>query len=186
MEALKPRTEPTHEPEPAVQEETPDADAIREQIREEVRREVQNTPIPTRPEPASRPTRNWMGGVVAAAVLMAAAAAGGGFALTSRYEPDPNPYAKAVFAPADRDAVAMEVGFTPLPTPEPVVVEEPPETRRRARRHVRKSPRPARRETETARPKSPWGKPDANDANKSLSKFEEMMENAPDPFTIDE
>lgn len=190
MEALKIPEPSDEEEEVAPQEITPvlDEAAIRRQIAEEVREELRvigMTPMPE-PQPAAPAPVPRRGLYAAAAGILIAGgiAAAGIIASATTYTPDPNPYAKAVFAPMDRQAVALEMGSVLIPQVEEVVVVDEPQAA--PDRKVRK-PAAARPTPKEHRDKGVFNKKvEKNDASKSFDKFKGLLDNAEDPFTIDE
>lgn len=79
---------------------------------------------------------------LAAVSLLAVAAAVVGFTSSNAYDPDRNLYAKAVFAPSDRDVVAMEVPSLLIPAPAPAPSAAPAASPVRERRPaVKKAPK---------------------------------------------
>lgn len=158
-----------------------DEEALRREITAEVRQELRalvNTPVPTAPAPVAAARRST--GFIAGAIVVVAALgiAISGFALGSRYQPDPNPYAKAVFAPLDRDAVALEVATLPIPSaPEAVAPPAAPSAtpvRVRAPRAV----------VTKKQPTSSFARPtEKSQERKSWEALNAALDNANDPFS---
>lgn len=166
-----------------------DEDELRRKIQEELREEFRALAVPPVGQPGGQPaeSRSFSAnqfGIFAIAVMLTLATVAGAAMMwiESGYSPDRSSYAKAVFAPADRNHLALEVGHRPLPIAEPIVKPAPEPSRATKPRRVQR-PAPAK---PTEPVKRITDKPEQNANSAALKRFDDMFDSSVDPFTADE
>lgn len=162
-----------------------DEEKLRRKIQDELREEFRSLAMTPVPQPAATRSvsANQFGIFAIAAMLTLASVAGAAMMwIENSYSPDRSSYAKAMFAPADRNHLALEVGHRPLPVAEPAIEPEPEAPRTTKPRRVQ---RPA-----PAKPSQPvkriTDKPKQNANSAALDQFGDMFGSSVDPFTVDE